>query len=73
MKIELKFEPKDFETFKNFESAIKRQVGNHVYIGSNSFCLYFDYTNDMCEKLRHPLPIVGETVATVESSRPEAK
>lgn len=52
MKINLKFEPKDFETFKNLEKAVARQLGNTVYVGADSLCLYFDYPKELLVQLR---------------------
>lgn len=55
MKINLKFQPKDFESFRNFENSMKRQLGKETYVGTDSCCVYFDYPKNLKAMLR-PYP-----------------
>lgn len=52
MNVNLTFSQTDLQSFKDFEKAVKRQVGNNVYVGTNSMCLYFDYPKELCAMLR---------------------
>lgn len=52
MKINLKFEEKDFENFRAFEKAIQKQLGNNIYVGTESLCLYFDYPKKLQAMIR---------------------
>ena len=55
MKINLKFEESDFTSMQSFEKAIKKQLGNRVYVGTDSLCFYFDYPSKLKNMLR-PYP-----------------
>ena len=48
----LKFEVKDFDSFKAFEKAVQKQVGNNVYVGSDSLCVYYEYPKELKAMLR---------------------
>lgn len=72
MQVQLKFQDSDFETHRKFEAAVKRQLGNNVYVGSDSLCLYFDFTKELSARLR-PFAPKGEIDVTLESSLPDAK
>lgn len=72
MKVSLKFEEKDFETLRTFEKAVKRQLGNNVYVGTDSLCLYFDYPQELVARLR-PLYHGTQLEFELESSLPDKK
>ena len=55
MKVNLKFTDSDFESFKSFQSAVKKQLGNDVYVGPDALCLYFQYPPSLSAMLR-PFP-----------------
>lgn len=82
----LTFSQDDFQSFKNFEKAVKRQLGSNIYVGTNSLCLYFDYPKELCALLRPPqgnayvtqekmdeLLKQEQLVFNLESSLPEKK
>lgn len=69
MKLELKFNESDFESFRAFEKAVKKQLGNNVYVGTNSLCFYFDYPKEMSDMLR-PYPQTKQLEFVLESSLP---
>lgn len=69
MKLELKFNESDFDSFKSFEKSVKKQLGNKVYVGTNSLCLYFDYTKELSDMLR-PYPQTKQLEFVLESSTP---
>lgn len=52
MKIHLEFNKEDFNSMRYLEQAVKKQLGNNVYIGTGSLCLYFPYTKTLTEMLR---------------------
>ena len=70
--LNLKFEEKDFNSFKDFEKSVRKQVGNNVYIGTNSLCLYFDYPAGLVAMLR-PLPRDVQLEFELTSSVPGGK
>lgn len=81
MKLQLTFELADFDNLRTFEKAVKRQVGNNVYVGTDSMCLYFDYPKELRDRLR---PSVAKFIkmemkeketftVELESSLPDAK
>lgn len=72
MKVTLKFEEKDFENLRAFEKAVKQQLGNHVYVGTDSLCLYFDYPKALAAMLR-PFPPEKQLEFELESSTPDKK
>jgi hypothetical protein len=72
MKIHLTFEDADFENLRKFEKAVEKQLGNHVYVGTNSMCLYFDYPKELAAMLR-PCPPEKKYEFDLESSKPDAK
>lgn len=72
MKLNLKFESNDFENFRIFEKAIKRQLGSNVYVGTNSICVYFEYSNKLCEMLR-PFPSGEQLEFELDSSCPDER
>jgi hypothetical protein len=72
MKVTLKFEEKDFENLRTFESAVKKQLGNNVYVGADSLCLYFDYPKELSAMLR-PFPTKVQLEFELESSLPDKK
>lgn len=69
MKVELKFKETDFENFRTFEKSVKKQLGNNVYVGTNSLCLYFDYPTSLVDMLR-PYPQTKQLEFNLESSLP---
>lgn len=69
MKLELKFNESDFDSFKSFEKSVKKQFGNKVYVGTNSLCLYFDYPKELVDMLR-PYPQTKQLEFVLESSTP---
>lgn len=69
MKLELKFKESDLENFQLFQKSVKRQLGNKVYVGTNSLCLYFDYTKELSDMLR-PYPQTKQLEFVLESSTP---
>jgi hypothetical protein len=72
MKLQLKFEEKDYENMRAFDRAVKRQLGNNVYVGTNSLCFYFEYPKELCEMLR-PFPSQKQMEFELESSCPDEK
>jgi hypothetical protein len=72
MTLNLKFEEKDFETLRAFDKAVKRQLGENVYTGTDSLCFYFDYCPEMVARLR-PLYRGNQLEFTLESSLPDSK
>ena len=72
MTLNLKFEEKDFETLRAFDKAVKRQLGENVYTGTDSLCLYFDYPKELVARLR-PMYNGTQLEFTLESSLPDAK
>ncbi len=69
MKIHLKFNDADFESFRSFEKSVKKQLGNNVYVGTNSLGLYFDYPKELADMLR-PYPPTKQLEFDLESSTP---
>lgn len=72
MKLNLKFEEKDFETLRAFDKAVKRQLGPNVYVGTDSLCFYFDYPMELVQRLRPHCPH-NQMEFNLESSLPDAK
>ena len=72
MKIHLTFDDADFENMRSFEKAVGKQLGNNVYVGTNSLSLYFDYPKDLVAMLR-PLPDKKVYEFDLESSKPDNK
>ena len=56
MKFQLKFEEGDFDSMRVFEKAVKRQLGNDVYVGTNNLCFYFTYPKELVERIRPLCP-----------------
>jgi hypothetical protein len=56
MTVQLQLKAEDFESFKAFEKAMKKQLGTNIYVGTNSACLYFDYPPELVERLRPHSP-----------------
>ncbi len=69
MKLHLKFEKPDFESMKAFEKAVKKQLGQNVYVGTDSLCFYFDYPKELSQCLR-PLCPHNQLEFNLESSLP---
>jgi hypothetical protein len=69
MKLNLKFEERDFENMKSFEKAVKKQLGPNVYVGTDSLCFYFDYTKELVQRLR-PYSPNNQLEFDLESSLP---
>ena len=55
MELNLKFKSEDFTSLSSFESAVKKQLGASVYVGTNSLCFYFEYPKELVDMLR-PYP-----------------
>ena len=72
MKLHLKFEESDFENLRAFEKAIRKQVGNNVYVGTDSLCVYFEYSKELKAMLR-PMPPQVQLEFDLESSLPDKK
>ncbi len=70
MTINLKFQEADFESMRSLEKAIKKQLGQNVYVGTNSMCLYFDYPPAMVAMIR-PFPKEIQLEFTLDSSLPD--
>ncbi len=70
--LKLKFEEKDFQTFRSFENAVERQAGSNVYVGTDSLCLYFDYPKELKAMLR-PFPEKMCFEFELEASRSDRK
>lgn len=66
MKIHLTFKESDFENMKSFDKAVKNQLGNDVYVGTDSLCLYFSYPKELSRMLR-PYPEKMQLEFDVES------
>lgn len=69
MEVNLKFEEKDFKSFRDFEKAVKKQLGNNVVVMSDSMCVYFDYPKPLLAMLR-PFPPQVQLEFKLESSVP---
>lgn len=72
MKLNLKFEEKDFENMRAFEKAVKKQLGNNVYVGTNNLCFFFEYPKELTAMLR-PFPPNKQLEFELESSLPDQK
>jgi hypothetical protein len=72
MKLNLKFEDKDFATLRAFETAVRKQLGKNVYVSGDSLCFYFDYPKELAAMLR-PMPEEKKYEFEVESSLPDGK
>lgn len=72
MKIHLTFEDKDFENMRALDKAVKKQLGNNCYVGTNSLCMFFDYPKEMVAMLR-PYPENKQYEFDLESSLPDSK
>lgn len=72
MKVQLKFEDKDFENLRAFEKAVRKQLGNNIYVGSESLCLYFKYPKELDAMLR-PFPDKKQYEFELESTLPDQK
>jgi hypothetical protein len=72
MKLQLKFEESDFENFRSFEKAVRRQLGKNVYVGTDSLCFYFDYPKELAAQLR-PFCSNNQVEFELESSLPDEK
>lgn len=70
MKLNLKFEKRDFQNLREFEKAVQKQVGNQCYVGTNSICLYFDYPPELAAMLK-PYPPKEQLEFELESSKPQ--
>jgi len=55
VKFTLNFNQEDFRSFRDFEKAMARQLGNTVYVGTDSCCLFFEYPPALHAMLR-PYP-----------------
>jgi hypothetical protein len=72
MTLNLKFEEKDFDTMRTFEKAVKRQLGENLYVGTNSLYFFFDFPKELVARLR-PLYRGNQLEFELESSLPDAK
>ena len=72
MKLHLTFEEKDFVSLREFDKAVKKQLGNRVYVCGDYLCLYFDYPKELAAMLR-PFPTVKQLEFDLESSLPDEK
>jgi hypothetical protein len=72
MEINLKFAEKDFDSMKSFQSAVQKQLGNNVYVGTDSLCLYFDFPKQLVAMLR-PMPKDVQLEFTLKSSKPDSQ
>jgi hypothetical protein len=72
MRLQLKFEESDFETLRSFDKAVKRQLGENVYTGTDNLCLYFDYPKELVARLR-PLYRGNQLEFELESSLPDRR
>lgn len=70
MTMKLKFEESDFDSFKSFEKAVKKQLGHQVYVGTDSLCWYFPYTKELAARLR-PYPNNKQLEFTLDSFQPD--
>lgn len=70
MKINLTFTEADFKDMRTFEKSVKKQIGNNVYVGTNSLCLFFDYPQPLVNMLR-PFPPSKQLEFELESSLPD--
>lgn len=53
--MKLKFTEKDFATFRAFENAVKRQLGETTYVGTDHMVVVVDYPPALRGMLR-PFP-----------------
>lgn len=73
MKLNLKFEKKDFASLREFDKAVKRQLGPNVYVGTDSLCFYMDYPKALSAMLRPFPPKDQQLEFELESSLPDDK
>lgn len=74
MKLTLKFEQSDFENMRTFEKAVKRQLGQNVYVSCDSLCFYFDFPKELSARMRPSLQTpVNQLEFELESSLPDSK
>ena len=52
MKLNLKFQESDFDSFKSFEKSAKKQIGQDSYVGTDSLCFFFPYPKTLVERIR---------------------
>lgn len=69
MVVNLKFEKSDFDSMRSFEKSVQQQLGNNIYVGTDSLCLYFDYPKELKDMLR-PYPPKEQLEFTLTSSHP---
>lgn len=69
MKLTLKFERGDFESLRRFETAVRKQLGPNVYVGTDSLCFYFPYSKELAAMLR-PYPPKEQLEFELESAVP---
>ena len=72
MKLKLQFTENDFNDFRSFEKAVKKQVGNNVFVDVGYLCLYFEYPKALQSMLR-PYPSQVQLEFELESSKPDSK
>lgn len=67
MQVKVTFKPEDFKTMRTFESAVRRQLGKNVYVGTDSMCIYLDYPKELKAMLR-PFPPAQQLEFTLDST-----
>jgi hypothetical protein len=72
MNVTLKFEEKDFESMRGFEKAVRKQLGNSVYVGTDCLCLYYAYPKELVAMLR-PFPPKVQLEFDLQPSLPDQK
>ena len=72
MKLHLTFEKTDFKTMRDFDKAVKRQLGPNVYVGSDYLCFFMEYPKELRDMLR-PYPPKEQLEFDLESSVTEAR
>lgn len=72
MKLQLKFNESDFKSLRDFEKAVKRQLDNNVYVGTDSLAVFFEYPKELVAMLR-PFPPKVQLEFELESSLPDKK
>jgi len=53
--MQVTFKPKDFKTFRGVEDVLKGRFGDTTYVGTNSMCVFIEYSPKLAAMIR-PYP-----------------
>lgn len=68
MTLKLQFKEEDFNSFRDFEKAVVKQLGPTTYVGTDSLCYYLEYPKELKARLR-PFPDNNQLEFEVFSSK----